>query len=153
MPNAHNAMSRTSAPADTAGKRPHVVVGELIGDLLAGPADAEQRDGLTSALLGNYIVVGIQLAEGRATVELTAALDETGRTDQILALAQIVCTLTAKTEITAVSSTRGGQPVGVPRADGSLSEAAATAADYASLWRGDSSTVLRNGAGDSCPVL
>ncbi|BCB92026.1 GerMN domain-containing protein [Phytohabitans suffuscus] len=109
---------------------------ELVEDLLAGPTDAEQRDGLTSALLGNDIVVGVRLRDGRATVELTAAMDETGRTDQIFAFAQIVCTLTAKPGVTAVSFTRAGQPVGVPRADGSLSEAPATSADYASLLSG-----------------
>ncbi|MGN9913424.1 GerMN domain-containing protein [Phytohabitans sp. LJ34] len=108
-------------------------VDELVDDLLAGPTDVEQREGLTSSLLGNDIVVGVQLSDGRATVELTAALDESGRTDQILAFAQIVCTLTAQPGITAVRFTRGGQPVGVPHADGSLSEAPATAADYASL--------------------
>ncbi|MDQ7907611.1 GerMN domain-containing protein [Phytohabitans sp. ZYX-F-186] len=111
-------------------------VDELVDDLLAGPTDAEQRDGLTSALLGNDIVVGVQLDDGRATVELTAGLDESGRTDQILAFAQIVCTLTAKDAITAVSFTRDGQVVGVPRADGSLADAPATAADYASLLAG-----------------
>lgn len=108
-------------------------VDELVDDLLAGPTDAEQGGGLTSSLLGNDIVVGVQLSGGRATVELTAALDESGRTDQILAFAQIVCTLTAKDGITAVTFTRGGQIVGVPRADGSLSDAPATAADYATL--------------------
>lgn len=108
-------------------------VDELVDDLLAGPTDGEQHVGLTSALLGNDIVVGVQVSDGRATVELTAALDEGGRTDQILGFAQIVCTLTAKAGITAVSFTRGGQIVGVPRADGSLSDAPATAADYASL--------------------
>ncbi|GAB3980746.1 GerMN domain-containing protein [Plantactinospora veratri] len=111
-------------------------VDELVDSLLAGPTDAEQRDGLTSALLGNDIVVGVQLSGGRATVELTDTLDETGRSDQILAFAQIVCTLAAKPGVTAVSFTRAGQPVGVPRADGSLSESPATAADYASLVSG-----------------
>lgn len=105
----------------------------LVDDLLAGPTDEEQRAGITSALLGNDIVVGVQLVDGHVTVELIPALDETARTDLILAFAQIVCTLTAKQGITSVSFTRGGQPVGVPRADGSLSEAPATAADYASL--------------------
>jgi spore germination protein GerM len=108
-------------------------VDDLVDALLAGPTDAEQRDGLTSALLGNDIVVGVQFSGGRATVELTDTLDETGRSDQILAFAQIVCTLAAKPGVTAVSFTRAGQPVGVPRADGSLSESPVTAADYASL--------------------
>lgn len=111
----------------------HPGVGELVDNLLAGPTDTEQSKGLTSALLGNDIVVGVRLNDGRATVELTDTLDETGRSDQILAFAQIVCTLAAKPGVTAVSFTQDGQPVGVPRADGSLSESPATAADYASL--------------------
>ena len=112
-------------------------VEELVDDLLGGLTDAERRDGLTSALVGNEFVGGVQRTGGLAKVELTAALDETGRTDQILAFAQIVCTLTTKPGITAVAFTRGGQVVGVPRADGSLSEAPASYADYASLLAGN----------------
>jgi spore germination protein GerM len=111
-------------------------VDELVDDLLAGPTDVEQRGGLTSALLGNDIVVGVQLTEGQASVEFTEVLDDSGRTDQILAFAQIVCTLTARPDITAVAFTRAGRPMGIPRADGSLSEAPATATDYASLLAG-----------------
>jgi spore germination protein GerM len=110
-------------------------VDELVGDLLAGPTGEERSDGVTSALLGGD-VAGVRVSGGRATVELTEMLDDSGRTDQILAFAQVVCTLTAKPDITSVAFTHAGQPVGVPRADGSLSQAPATAADYASLVTG-----------------
>jgi hypothetical protein len=107
-------------------------VQQLVDDLLAGPTRDERGDGLTSALRPTD-VAGVQVNGGRATVELTEMLDGSGRTDQVLAFAQLVCTLTAKPGITSVAFTHAGQPVGVPRADGSLSHAPATAADYAGL--------------------
>jgi len=107
-------------------------VQQLVGDLLAGPTPDERSDGVTSALRPTD-VAGVQVSDGRATVELTEMLDGSGRTDQMLAFAQLVCTLTAKHGITSVAFTHAGQPIGVPRADGSLSHAPATAADYAGL--------------------
>jgi len=105
---------------------------ELVHDLLAGPTPDERGEGITTALRAAD-VAGVEVAGGRATVELTGMLDAGGRTDQVLAFAQIVCTLTAKAGITSVAFTHDRQAVGVPRADGSLSYAPATAADYATL--------------------
>lgn len=107
-------------------------VNELVDDLLAGPTPAERGAGMTTALRAAD-VAGVQVSGGRATVELTGVLDGGGRTDQVLAFAQIVCTLTAKAGITSVAFTHDRQAVGVPRADGSLSHAPASAADYATL--------------------
>jgi spore germination protein GerM len=104
----------------------------LVGDLLAGPTPDERGDGVTSALRPTD-VSGVQVSGGRATVELAEMLDGSGRTDQVLAYAQLVCTLTALPGVTSVAFTHAGQPMGVPRADGSLSQAPATAADYAGL--------------------
>jgi spore germination protein GerM len=108
-------------------------VAELVDDLLAGPTESEQDSGLTSALLGGDIIVDARLADGIAVVELADGLDETSRTDQVLAFAQIVCTLTANSRVAGVSFIRDGQVVGVPRANGSLSEGPLTASDYAEL--------------------
>jgi hypothetical protein len=99
--------------------------------LLAGPDGTERQAGMTSALPGTTVVTGLRLAGGHVTVELGEA--GTGRSDEVLAYGQIVCTLTTRTDVTAVSFVQGGQPVGIPRADGSLSRAPLTAADYASL--------------------
>lgn len=106
---------------------------ELVKDLVAGPTEAERQAGLTSALLGGDLIVGVRLDGQVAVVELAAGLDEISRTDQVLAFAQIVCTLTANSQVAGVSFTRDDQTVGVPRADGSLSEGPLTAADYAEL--------------------
>ena len=103
--------------------------------LLAGPNQAERDNGLTTALPGAITVAGVHLAGTRADVDVPEAGEETGRSDEILAFGQIVCTLTARSEVDSVSFLRGGQPLGVPRADGSLSQAPLTAGDYAGLTR------------------
>jgi spore germination protein GerM len=101
--------------------------------LLAGPSDAEREKGLSSALLGTDLGLAVELRQRQAVVELATSLDGTGRTDDILALAQIVCTLTTSQAVDSVVFTRSGEQVEVPRADSSLTSAPLTAADYASL--------------------
>jgi Sporulation and spore germination len=105
----------------------------LMDDLLAGPTEAERKAGLTSALLGDDIITGVHMADNNAVVELAATLGDTSRNDQVLALAQIVLTLTAHPPVTGVSFTSNGQSVAVPVADGSLSTGPLTAADYHAL--------------------
>jgi spore germination protein GerM len=108
-------------------------IDDLIHELLAGPTHDERNIDITSALLGTSIITGVQVKGTVATVELAANLNETGRTDEILAIAQIVCTLTARPYISGANFTRDGHRIGVPRADGSLSQGPLTIADYASL--------------------
>ncbi len=108
-------------------------VDEIVTDLLSGPTDAEQADGISSALLGDNLVGPVHVTAGQASVELTAPSDGTVRNDEFLAYAQLVCTLTARPQINSVVFTRAGQPIAVPRADGSLSSGPLTAADYADL--------------------
>ncbi|RIV41648.1 hypothetical protein D2L64_02080 [Micromonospora radicis] len=102
-------------------------------DLLAGPTPAERDDGLTSALPGALSNAVVELVEGQAAVTVAPAAAETGRIDELLAYGQIVCTLTARTDVTAVRFLRDGVPLSVPRADSSLSSEPLTAADYAAL--------------------
>ncbi|MEV2239256.1 GerMN domain-containing protein [Micromonospora sp. NPDC049891] len=101
--------------------------------LLAGPTPAERDDGLTSALPGAFTSAVVELVDGvaRVTVVLTAV--DTGRSDGRLAYGQIVCTLSARTDVNAVLFLEGGAPLSVPRADGSLSSGPLIAADYAVL--------------------
>jgi hypothetical protein len=102
-------------------------------DLLAGPQPAERDDGLTSALPGTMAVTGIRISRGRVDLEVENPPDGAGRSDQVLAYGQIVCTLTTRPDVTGVAFTQDGRPVGVPRADGSLTSDPLGAADYASL--------------------
>jgi spore germination protein GerM len=101
--------------------------------LLTGPTPAEREQGLSSALLGTDLGLTVRVANREAVVELATGLEGTGRTDDILAFAQIVCTLTTRDDITSVTFTRAGEQVEVPRADSSLTRAPLTAADYTSL--------------------
>lgn len=75
----------------------------------------------------------MQTSNGKAVIELATGLNGTGRTDDIFAFAQLVCTLTSRSDIRSVTFTRAGLPVEVPRGDGSLTSGPLVFADYASL--------------------
>ena len=109
------------------------IVDELMADLLAGPTVAEKGAGISSALLGNNVVAAVDVREGVATVELATDLEGTGRNDDVLAVAQIVCTLTTRPGIVWATFTRGGQRIEVPRGDGSLTADPVNANSYARL--------------------
>lgn len=102
-------------------------------NLLAGPTTTERDDGLTSALTGALSNAEVELVDGQARVTVTPTVADTGRTDEMLAYGQIVCTLTARTDVNAVIFLRDGAPLSVPRGDHSLSPAPLTGADYAVL--------------------
>lgn len=101
--------------------------------LLAGPVETERGSGLTSALPGTVTVAGVRLTGAVAEVDVREAGEGTGRSDEVLAFGQIVCTLTGRDDVDAVLFRRDGQPLDVPRADYSLSREPLTAADYGSL--------------------
>ncbi|WP_435823543.1 GerMN domain-containing protein [Micromonospora echinofusca] len=101
--------------------------------LLAGPTPAERETRLTTALPGAVPGATARPRGTEVDVELGGTGDETGRSDEVLAFGQIVCTLTARSDVDTVAFLRGGAPLGVPRADGSLSRRPLAADDYAGL--------------------
>jgi hypothetical protein len=105
---------------------------QQLRDLLAGPTSEESIDGLSSALT-TATDVTMSLASGRATVDVGARSEQGLRSDDVLAFGQIVCTLTSQLQVGTVSFTSGGEPLGVPRADGSLADGPVTIADYVQL--------------------
>ena len=107
-------------------------VEELIFDLLAGPTEAESATGLSSALVG-FDVQGVRVERGFATVDLAASIEGAGHKDDLLAYAQVVCTLTARKDVFGVTFTRAGRPIDVPRGDSSVSPGPLTASDYKDL--------------------
>ncbi|WP_144127909.1 GerMN domain-containing protein [Catellatospora sichuanensis] len=106
---------------------------QLLAHLLAGPTPAEQDTDLSSALAGTTAINSATDAAGSATVELSTALEGTGRSDDVLAFGQLVCTLSSRPDINQVVFTRQGARVGVPRGNGSLTEDPLTCADYINL--------------------
>uniref|UniRef100_UPI00188EF3F9 GerMN domain-containing protein n=1 Tax=Micromonospora sp. S-DT3-3-22 TaxID=2755359 RepID=UPI00188EF3F9 len=101
--------------------------------LLAGPTRAERAVGFGTALPGAVHVLGARLVDGRAQVEVEPPGEESGRSDEVLAYGQIVCTLDSRSDVAGVSFLLRGRPLEVPRADGSLSVGPLTAADYPAL--------------------
>lgn len=108
-----------------------VEVAALLSALVSGPTDLESGEGLTSALQGSDLIAGVQLVAG--TAEVSFRPQPGGRTDDILAIGQIVCTLDARTDVDTVRFLRDGQVLKVPRADGLLTELPLTFADYRPL--------------------
>lgn len=108
----------------------------LLTLLRTGPTQAEQDDGYSTTFTGTQLVLGVHADGTTASVELAAPAEGSARSDEAMVYAQIVATLCARPDITAVTFIRDGQPVGVPRGDGSLSTGPLTAADYADLISG-----------------
>jgi hypothetical protein len=105
---------------------------QAVQDLVAGPTLEEQQDGLTSAL-STMNVGATAVNQRRASVDISAPTLPGARSDEVLAYAQIVCTLTSGAEVGTVSFTRGGRPLAVPLGDSRLSAGPLTVADYAEL--------------------
>ena len=100
--------------------------------LVAGPTETERAGGLTTALAATSLTVTVQPA-GEARVEFAVADEGNARSDETLAYGQVVCTLTARLDVSSVVFTRDGDVLQVPRADGSLSNGPLRGGDYVSL--------------------
>jgi hypothetical protein len=101
--------------------------------LLSGPSEHELAAGLRTAITGPADVRLLRAEGPTAHVDLVAPFVAISGQEQILALAQVVLTATAVPGITDVRISLEGQPVDVPRGDGTLSPGPLTAGDYASL--------------------
>lgn len=92
---------------------------DLLELVVAGPTEVERSLGITSAVPAGT-VASVEVEGGIATVDLTSAFGEIRTADQLLALGQIVYTLTDQPGIGAVAFTVEGEPITAP-----LSETAA----------------------------
>ncbi|WFE53217.1 GerMN domain-containing protein [Micromonospora sp. WMMD1155] len=119
-------------PVPRRADRP-ATVQEQLRDLLGGPTTAERDKNLTSALPGAVNAAGVTVTGTQAQVVVDEPGSDAGRSDEILAFGQIVCTLTNRDDVTSVTFLRDGKPLAVPRADGSLSNQALVRADYITL--------------------
>jgi hypothetical protein len=108
---------------------------EVVEALRRGPTPEEQTLGLSTALPAPEAVGPISLAGGTVTVTLGEAFTEATAPAQLLAIAQLVCTLTGQPGVGRVQFTLGGLPVQVPLPDGSLAGGSVSRDDYAPLLR------------------
>lgn len=104
---------------------------DALAALASPPEDAPAA--LRTALADPLVVRDITVGAGVARVDLAPSITELGGDDQLLAVAQIVCTLTARSGVGQVSFAVEGSPVEVPRGDGSLVSQSVSRDDYSSL--------------------
>lgn len=109
------------------------VPAEAVRLLLEGPTADEALIGLTSDVPARTRLISLDLSDHVVTVDLTSDFGAVGGSDQVLAVAQLVYTLTASRFIDAVRFAIDGKPTEVPDGSGSLSGAPRTRHDYRGL--------------------
>lgn len=119
-----------SVGRDRSGQPP---LNTLLQLVVAGPTEGEATLGLRSAIPTADMVTTVVAEGGTAQVQLGATFAELPGDQQLLALAQITCTLTTQPEVDRVSFTLAGKEIEVPLADGSLVSRPVTRADYRTL--------------------
>jgi len=111
-----------------------VSVQSVLEALAAGPTATEVQLGLRTALLSpGLILQSGGVSGGIATVDLGQPFTEIAGRDQIVALAQIVSTVTGLPGVGRVKFTLEGQPVGILRGDGAVTTDSVSRDDYATL--------------------
>jgi hypothetical protein len=94
---------------------------KTLEELLSGPTEAEQNRSLRTAIPDAAAVVDVSVARGVATVTLTPAFSEIPAGDQVLAVGQIVLTLTDQRGIGRVRFAVDDAAIAVPLPSGETS--------------------------------
>ena len=110
-----------------------VSVESVLQALAAGPTATEVQLGLRTALLAPGLMDSGGVSGGIATIDLGQPFTEIAGRDQIVALAQIVSTVTGLPGVGRVRFTLDGQPVGILRGDGAVTTETVSRDDYATL--------------------
>jgi len=90
-------------------------------ELLAGPTIPEREGNLRTAIADPSSVVGVAVAAGTAVVTLSPSFSEIPAGDQLLAIAQLVLSMTDLRGVGRVHFEIDGQRVAVPLPDGAAS--------------------------------
>lgn len=109
------------------------VPAEALRSLLRGPTPAESTHGLASSVPAQTRLYSLDLRGSIATVDLSETFGTAGGSQQVLAVAQIVYTVTASRYINAVEFSVAGKPIEVPNGSGSLAPGARERSDFQDL--------------------
>jgi spore germination protein GerM len=104
-----------------------------LAELESGPTAAESEAGLRSALVPGTSLGVVRQSGDLIVVDLSRELTEAEPGEQVLAVAQVVWTVTSTGGVTRVSFTLQGRPIDAPGADGKLRAVPLRRADFASL--------------------
>ncbi len=122
---------RLMAVARSAGV--DVTLDGVIALLLAGPDRPERKLDIATALPDGRTVKDVSVSRGTATVDLDPSFGDVAADDQVLAIAQIVFTLTDRPGIGGVRFSLGAKSIDVPRGDGALTVNALSRDDFRQL--------------------
>ncbi len=100
--------------------------------LVHGPSAAERRQGVRTALVGPVRLADIDRT-GVPVVDVAESVAQLEGEEQILALAQVVFTLTALPGVNGVSFALSGREVEVPTGDGTLKAGPLRREDFAAV--------------------
>ncbi len=106
-----------------------------IAALLQGPTAAERADGVRTALTRPVRLAGT-VATGVPLIDVTDSFADVEVEEQILALAQLVFTLTALPSVDGVSFALDGRSVEVPTGDGALKRGPIRREDFTAVAPG-----------------
>jgi spore germination protein GerM len=111
-----------------------VSVESVLDALATGPTTTEVQLGLRTALiLTPDLMRSGGVSGGIATIDIGQPFTEIAGRDQIVALAQIVSTVTGLPGVGRVRFTLDGNPVGILRGDGAVTTETVSRDDYATL--------------------
>ena len=102
----------------------------VLDALLAGPNDLERRDSLRSAIPDSAAVHQVTFSRGDANVSLAPGFSEIPTSDQLLAVSQLVLTLTDMRGVGRVNFTMDGTSASVPLPGGGSTADPVTRDDY-----------------------
>ena len=105
----------------------------VVSILERGPGSADRTVPERSAVSQGEVIAALARDGERVTVELGPAFAEVAGADQVLALGQIVITLTSVPGVGSVALRQEGEPLDVPLPDGTLVRRPVVRDDYSSL--------------------
>lgn len=101
--------------------------------LLSGVSQPEERANLRTSIPPGTTLLGLEVSEGLASLDLSSDFASVGGEEEILAVAQIVLTVTSADGVSHVEFQLEGVPTDVPVAGGGLSVDPVSADQYDEL--------------------
>lgn len=117
---------------------PPVTPQAALAELLSGPTEAEQNRALRSAIPDADAVIAVDVAGGLAIVELAPTFADIPASDQVLAVGQIVLTLTDQRGVGRVRFVVEEDTIAVPLPSGDTADDSVSRDDYLALVASDS---------------
>lgn len=113
--------------------RPPTHLASVLDALIGGPTEADVDDGLRSVVPSTTAVRAVTVDGDTAVVDLSEEFASIGGERELLAVGQVVLTVTTFPGVRQVRLQLEGRPTAIPLPDGSLTDGPVALSDYAEL--------------------